>query len=64
MLSDLFFVAINITKLKFFLFLKCRRKKFGTIFKELQIFLPKNCHQALKNMGLRSEIRDPEKTYS
>ncbi len=24
---------------------------------------PKNCHYALKNMGLGSEIRDPEKTY-
>ncbi len=59
-----FFVATNITKLKFILFLKCWRKKFGPIFKELQNFLPKNCHQALKNMGLRSQIRDPEKTYS
>jgi hypothetical protein len=30
-----FFVAINFTKLKIILFMKCRRKKFGQIFKEL-----------------------------
>jgi hypothetical protein len=29
-----FFVATNFTKLKIILFLKCRRKKFGPIFKE------------------------------
>jgi hypothetical protein len=30
-----FFVAINFTKLKIILFLKCWRKKIGPIFKEL-----------------------------
>jgi hypothetical protein len=30
-----FFVASNFTKLKIILYLKCRRKKYGTIFKEL-----------------------------
>jgi hypothetical protein len=30
----------------------------------IEVFTQKNCHQALKNMGLGSEIRDPEKTYS
>ncbi len=33
-----FFVAINFTKLKIILFLKCWRKKFGPIFKELYFF--------------------------
>jgi hypothetical protein len=27
-------------------------------------YYSENCHQALKNMGLGSGIRDPEKTYS
>ncbi len=30
-----FFVATNFTKLIFYLFLKCGRKKFGQVFKEL-----------------------------
>ncbi len=30
-----FYVATNFTKLKIILVLKCRRKKFGPIFKEL-----------------------------
>ncbi len=61
-----FYVTTNFTKLKTILVLKCWRKKFGPIFKELQIFLPKKLSQALKNMGLGSRIRDrdPEKTYS
>jgi hypothetical protein len=29
------FVATNFTKLKIILFFKCRRKKFGPVFKEL-----------------------------
>jgi len=32
--------------------------------KEFKYFNPKKCHSALKNMGLGSEIRDPEKTLS
>ncbi len=55
-----FFVATNFTKLNIILFLICWRKKFGAIFQELLKFLPKKyCHQALKNMGLGSGIRDP-----
>jgi hypothetical protein len=30
-----FYVAINFTKLKIILFLKCCKKKFGPIYKEL-----------------------------
>jgi hypothetical protein len=36
-----FFVATNLTKLNIILLLKCRRKKFGPIFKEFLKFLPK-----------------------
>jgi hypothetical protein len=65
----IFFVVANLTKLNIILFLKCWRKKFGPIFRELLKFLPKNfslCSQ-IYGFGIRdpgSEIRDPEKTYS
>ncbi len=39
------------------LVLKCWRKKFGPISNNYRTFYPKNCHQALKNMDLRSGIR-------
>jgi hypothetical protein len=39
-------------------------KKFGPFSKNYRTFYSKNCHYALKNMDLGSEIRDPEKTYS
>jgi hypothetical protein len=59
-----FFVATNFAKLKIIFFLKCLRKKIGPISKNYRTFYPKSCHSALKNMGLGSGIRDPEKTYS
>ncbi len=39
-------------------------KKFGPISKKYWTFYSKNCHKALKNMGLDpgSEIRDPRST--
>ncbi len=65
----LFYVATNFTKLKIILVLKCRRKKFGPIFKELFNFLPQKLPQSYQKygFGIRDpgyEIRDPEKTYS
>jgi hypothetical protein len=36
----------------------------GQFSKNYRTFYSKNCHYALKNMGLGSEIRDSEKTYS
>ncbi len=56
-----FFVVTNFTKLNLILFLKCRRKKFGTIFKELSKFLPKKFSQSSQKYEFG--IRDPEKTY-
>ncbi len=40
------------------------KKNLGQFSKNYRTFYPKNCHKALKSMGLGSEIRDPEKTYS
>ncbi len=61
-----FYVATNFTKFKIILVLKCLRKKFGPIVKELHNFLPKKLSLSSKiwvwDPG--SEIRDPEKTYS
>ncbi len=54
-----FYVATNFTKLQIILVLKCGRKKFGPIFKELQNFLPKKLSISSQNMGLGSEIWDP-----
>ena len=59
-----FYVATNFTKLKIILVLKCWRKKnLGQFSMNYRTFYPKNCHEALKNMALGSEIRDPKKTY-
>ncbi len=52
-----FFGAINFTKLYYFIFDMLKKKKFGPISKNYRTFYPKNCHQALKNMGLGSGIR-------
>jgi hypothetical protein len=41
-----------------------KEKNLGQFSKSYRTFYPKNCHEALKNTGLGSEIRDPEKTYS
>jgi hypothetical protein len=41
---ETFFCSHKFHKIVIILFLKCRRKKFGPIFKELLNFLPKNCH--------------------
>jgi hypothetical protein len=57
-----FYVATNFTKLKIILVLKCRRKKFGPIYKELYNFLPKKLSLSSQKYGFG--IRDPEKTYS
>ncbi len=51
-----FYVATNITKLKIILVLKCWRKTFGAIFKELDFFDPLNCPER-NNMVLGSGIR-------
>jgi hypothetical protein len=41
---------------------KMLKKKIWTNFQRIiELFYSKNCHKALKNMGLGSEIRDPEK---
>ncbi len=56
-----FFVATKYTKLKIIIFLKCFEKKLGQFSKNYRTFYSKNCHYALKSMGLDpgSEIRDP-----
>jgi hypothetical protein len=56
------FVATNFTKLKIILFLKCWRKKFEPVFKELKNFLPKTLSLSSQKYGFG--IRDLEKTYS
>ncbi len=38
-----------------------KKNFFGQIAKNYLSFYPKNWHQALKNMGFGSEIRDPDK---
>ncbi len=57
-----FCVATNFTKLKIIFVLKCRRKTFGPIFKDLLNFLPQKLSQSSQKYGFG--IRDPEKTYS
>jgi hypothetical protein len=48
-------------KIENYFSLEMLKKKFGPIFKDTRTFYRKNCHKALKNMGLGSEIRDPKK---
>jgi hypothetical protein len=53
----------------YFIFDMLKKKIWPNFPRIIEVFTPKNCHQALKNMdfGIRdpgSEIRDPEKTYS
>jgi hypothetical protein len=62
-LLSYFFVITNFTKLNIILFLKCWEKNLGQFSKNYWSFYPKSFNYALKNMGLGSEIRDPEKTY-
>ncbi len=62
LLSYLFFVATNFTKLKIILFFKWWRKKFGPIFKDYWRFYQKNCNLSSQKYGVG--IRDPEKIYS
>ncbi len=59
-----FFVVTNFTKLNIILCLKCWRKKFGQIFKELRIIevFTQKVFTMLSNIWFG--IRDPEKTYS
>jgi hypothetical protein len=52
-----FYVATNFTKLYISLVLKCRRKKFGPIFKEFYNFLPKKLSLSSQKYGFG--IRDP-----
>jgi hypothetical protein len=59
--SKPFFVATDFTKFKIILFLKCRRKTFGQVFKELD-FLPKNLSLSSQKYGVG--IRNPEKNLS
>ncbi len=57
------FCSHKFPKLQIILFLKCRKNFLGQFSKNYRTFYPKNCQEALKNMGLESGIRDPEKTY-
>ncbi len=55
-----FFVATNLTKLKIIVFFEMlKKKKLDQFSQNYRTFYPKNCHYALKNMGLGSGIRDP-----
>ncbi len=47
----IFYVATNFTKLKIILVLKCRRKKFRQIFKELRNFLLKKMSLSFQKYG-------------
>ncbi len=40
-----------------------KKKIWPNFLRIIEVFTPKNCLQAPKNMGLGSGIRDPEKTY-
>ena len=53
------FLATNFTKLNIILFLICWRNNLTQFSKNYWSFYPKNCHQALKNMGLWSGTRYP-----
>jgi hypothetical protein len=46
----------------YFSFEMLKKKNLGQFSKNYRTFYPKNCQQDLKNMGLGSEIQDPEKT--
>ncbi len=51
-------------KIENYFILKCRRKKFGPVFKELYNFLPKNLSlSSRENMSLKSGIRNTEQNY-
>ncbi len=54
-----FFVGTNLKKLNIFYFWYAVEKNLAQFSKNYWSFYPKNCHQALKNMGLGSGIRDP-----
>ncbi len=53
----IFFVVTNFTKMNIILFMKCWRKKFAPIFKELLKFLPKKFSLCSQIYGFG--IRDP-----
>ncbi len=46
-------------KIELFYFWNVEEKNLGQFSKNYRTFYPKNCHQALKNMGLGSGNRDP-----
>jgi hypothetical protein len=55
-----FFVVINFKKIeKLFYFSNAEENNLGKFSKNYRTFYPKNCHSALKNMGLGSGLRDP-----
>jgi hypothetical protein len=56
-----FFVA---TKIKNTIKFELTEQNFGQYTKNSRTFNPKTCHEALKNMGLGSEIWVLEKTFS
>ncbi len=58
-ISSTFFVDTNITKLKIILFWTGEEKNLGRFTKNYRTFYPKNCHQALKNIGSGSGIQTP-----
>jgi hypothetical protein len=49
----------------YFIFEMLKKKMWANFLRIIcRTFYPKYCHQVLKNMGLGSGIRDPERTYS
>ncbi len=60
------FVAANFVKIvNNFIFEKGKEIYLAkTLRITVPTFYPKFCHLAMKNLGLESEIRDPEKIYS
>ncbi len=58
-----FFVAKNFTKFKIIFFLKCRRKKFGPVFKELWNFLPKNMSLSSKKYGIGIRVQGSKRHW-
>jgi hypothetical protein len=49
---------MNFTKLKIIYFQTVEEQNLGQFSKNYRTFYPKKCHQALKNMGLGSGIRE------
>jgi hypothetical protein len=56
-----FFCSHKFHKIVNYFIFEMLKKKLGQFSKNYRTSYSKNCHQALKNMGLGPEIRDPEK---